>query len=65
MGFSLIWRRSRWEIEGGFHTSATSAESSVSVATLGAHSDNLAVNVFCVVGVDVAGTAATVRDFGS
>ncbi len=46
------------------HTSATGAESSVSVATLGANADHLAVNILGVVGVDVAGAAAAVGYFG-
>lgn len=46
-------------------TSTTSAESAVPVAAGDANSDNLAVHVLGLVRVDVAGTAATVRNFGS
>lgn len=46
-------------------TSAASAESSVSVAALGAHPNHLSVNVLGVVGVDVAGAATAVRNLGS
>ena len=46
-------------------TSATGAESTVSVAAFGANSDDLAVDVLGVIGVDVAGAATTMRDFRS
>lgn len=46
-------------------TSTTSAESSIPVAAGDADSDNLAVHVLGLVRVDVAGTAAAVRNFGS
>ena len=45
-------------------TSATGAESAVPVAAGDADPDNLAVHVLGLVGVDVAGTAAAVGNFG-
>ncbi len=53
------------EGKGGFRTSAASAVSSVSMAALGANADYLSVDVFGVVGGDVAGATAAVRDVGS
>lgn len=49
--------------ENKWHTSATSAESSISVATNGAGTDDLSIDVLGVIGVDVSGTATTVRNF--
>lgn len=51
--------------ENKWHTSATSAESSISVATNGAGTDDLSIDVLGVVGVDISGTATTVRNFGA
>ena len=48
-----------------FRTSATSAESSISVATRFAHTNHLSVDVRCAVGVDVARATAAMGDFGS
>lgn len=45
-------------------TSATSAESAISVAAFGADPDNLAINILGVVWVDVTGTTTAVRNFG-
>ncbi len=53
------------ETREGLRTSATGAESAVSMAALGTNANHLAVNVFCVVRGDVAGTATAVGDFGS
>lgn len=46
------------------HTSAPGAIRAVAVAALDAGTDYLAVDVLRRVGVDVAGAAAAVRDFG-
>ncbi len=48
-----------------FRTSAASAVRSVSVAALGANADHLSVDVLGVVGGNVAGATAAVRDVGS
>lgn len=52
-------RKNKW------HTSATGAESSVSVATNGAGTDDLSIDVLGLVGVDISSTATTVRNFGA
>jgi hypothetical protein len=49
----------------GILTSSSSAEGTVAMAALLANADNLAVDVLGGVGVDVAGTAATVANLGS
>ena len=46
-------------------TSATSAEGAIAMAAFGANPNDLAVDVLGVVGVDVTGATATVRNFRS
>jgi len=65
-GAGFVMTSSRANDGGVFDvlTSTTSAESAVPVAAGDADSDDLAVHVLGVVGVDVASTAAAVRNFG-